>query len=195
MKDTKNMSDDYKIHGLFPKPVYQVDDLLKDKLNYYETLIKKWSVNLHRNDHHYVDSSHQVDNLHTKKEFINLFDIIILHSKKFLTLLGYDYLDNIKILNSWFNISKQDDYLQKHIHNGSLLSGAFYIKSTINDVINFYDQVDVTQVPDRSNSISYSEYRLECKPGRLLLFKSSLEHGTPRQKSGEKIVVSFNIVL
>ena len=41
--------------------------------------------------------------------------------------------------------------------------------------------------------ISYSEYRLECKPGRLLLFKSSLEHGTPKQKNGEKIVVSFNI--
>ena len=143
----------YKIHSLFAKPVYQVDNLLNDKLTYYETVIKKYCV----------------------------------------TQLGYHYLENIKILDSWFNISKQDDYLQKHIHNGSLISGAFYIKSNVNDVISFYDQIDVTQVPDRNSLISYSEYRLECKPGRLLLFKSSLEHGTPKQKNGEKIVVSFNI--
>ena len=183
----------YKIHSLFAKPVYQVDNLLNDKLTYYETVIKKYSVNLNRNDYHYVDSSYQIENLHTKKEFVDLFNIIIIHSKKFLTHLGYHYLENIKILDSWFNISKQDDYLQKHIHNGSLISGAFYIKSNVNDVISFYDQIDVTQVPDRNSLISYSEYRLECKPGRLLLFKSSLEHGTPKQKNGEKIVVSFNI--
>jgi len=189
------MPDNYKIHSLFAKPVYQVDNLLNDKLTYYETITKKNALNLNRNDYHYVDSSYQVENLHTKKEFIDLFDTIIIHSKKFLTQLGYDHLENIKILSSWFNISKQDDYLQKHIHNGSLLSGAFYVKSNVNDVINFYDQIDVTPVPDRSNSISYSEYRLECKPGRLLLFKSSLEHGTPRQKNGEKIVISFNIIL
>jgi uncharacterized protein (TIGR02466 family) len=183
----------YKIHGLFPKPVYQVDNLLEDKLTYYETVMKNNSINLNRNDYHYVDSSYQIENLHTKKEFVDLFNIIIIHSKEFLTQLGYDNLENIKVLNSWFNISKQNDYLQKHIHNGSLLSGAFYIKSDVNDVINFYDLIDVTQVPERTNSISYSQYELECRPGRLLLFKSSLEHGTPRQKSKEKIVVSFNI--
>jgi len=183
----------YKIHGLFPKPVYQVDNLLEDKLTYYETVMKNNSINLNRNDYHYVDSSYQIENLHTKKEFVDLFNIIIIHSKEFLTQLGYDNLENIKVLNSWFNIIKQNDYLQKHIHNGSLLSGAFYIKSDVNDVINFYDLIDVTQVPERTNSISYSQYELECRPGRLLLFKSSLEHGTPRQKSKEKIVVSFNI--
>jgi hypothetical protein len=30
-------------------------------------------------------------------------------------------------------------------------------------------------------------------PGRLLLFKSDLMHGTDKQGAGEKIVVSFNI--
>ena len=41
MKDTKNMPDNYKIHSLFAKPVYQVDNLLNDKLTYYETIIIK----------------------------------------------------------------------------------------------------------------------------------------------------------
>ena len=183
----------YKINNLFTKPVYQVDFLLNNKLNYYEKIIKKHCVNLNRNDYHYVNSSYLIEELHTKKEFDNLFDTIITHSKEFLKQLGYDNLKNIKILNSWFNISKQNDYLQKHIHNGSLLSGVFYIKSDVNDVITFYDTVDVTQVPNRATEISYSRYELNCVPGRLLLFKSSLEHGTPRQKSKEKIAVSFNI--
>ena len=65
----------YKINNLFTKPVYQVDFLLNNKLNYYEKIIKKHCVNLNRNDYHYVNSSYLIEELHTKKEFDNFFTI------------------------------------------------------------------------------------------------------------------------
>tara|TARA_R110000823_G_scaffold410_1_gene1820 strand:- start:29 stop:619 length:591 start_codon:yes stop_codon:yes gene_type:complete len=188
-------SGEFEIHGLFPKPIFKVDNLLINKLDYYKKLIKSYNKKLTRNDYNNVDSSHQLINIHKENNFKELFDSILKYTKYFLKETGYDNIDNIKINNSWFNISKKNDYLQKHIHKGSLISGAFYIKSGKNDTIDFFDNNDMTTDPERCTEISLSStsFSFDCVPARLLLFKSSLEHGTPKQTSKEKIVISFNI--
>lgn len=188
-----NKNNEFEIHGLFPKPILKVDNLFTDKLNNYEKTIKSYNQKLIRNDYNNVDTSHNLINIHIEKEFTDLFDTILNYSKVFLKEIGYDNLNNIKINNSWFNISKKNDYLQKHIHKGSLISGAFYIKSGKNDTIDFFDNNDMTMDPERCTELSTTAFSFNCIPGRLLLFKSSLEHGTPKQTSKEKIVISFNI--
>jgi uncharacterized protein (TIGR02466 family) len=188
-------SGEVEIHALFPKPIFKVDNLFIDKLDYYKKLIKSYNKKLIRDDYNNVDSSHQLINIHINDHFKKLFNTILKYTKSFLKETGYDNIENTKINNSWFNISKKNDYLQKHIHKGSLISGVFYIKSNKNDTINFFDNNDMTVDSERCTEISLSStaFSFDCVPGRLLLFKSSLEHGTPKQTSKEKIVISFNI--
>ena len=188
-----NKKNEFEICGIFPKHIFKVDSLFNNKLDYFEKSIKSFNQKLVRNDYNNVDTSHNVINLHNKDNFKELFDSILDYSKYFLKEIGYDNISNIKINNSWFNISKKNDYLQKHIHKGSLISGAFYIKSGKNDTIDFFDNNDMIIDSERCTQFSGGAFSFDCTPGRLLLFKSSLEHGTPKQTSEEKIVISFNI--
>ena len=190
-----NKNNEFEIHGVFPKPIFKVDNLFTNKLDYYEKSIKSFNQKLIRNGYNNVDTSHNVINLHTENNFKELFDSILNYSKVFLKEMGYDNLNNININNSWFNISKKNDYLQKHIHKGSLISGAFYVKSGKDDVIDFFDNNDMIIDSERCTELSATVFSFDCIPGRLLLFKSSLEQGTPKQISKEKIVISFNINL
>lgn len=192
-KNTKNGGE---IHTWFPKSIYYIKQLENKNLNNFETYIKNFKFSPKRTELLQVDSSHEVINLHDKKLFKKLFKQFLIHSKVFLSEMGYSdiFSSNIKIASSWFNISKRGDYLQKHIHPHSILSGAYYVKSNVSDKIIFHNENDMTVLPSSFTTLSYSEAFYDCVPGSLLLFKSNLPHSTNRQIGDEKIVISFNIV-
>ena len=82
-----------------------------------------------------------------------------------------------------------------HTHPGSIISGAYYIKTAPDNAIAFYDKYEVITLPEEDTIYNGSPITYKCLPGRLLLFKSDFIHGNPGQESiGEKIVISFNMV-
>jgi uncharacterized protein (TIGR02466 family) len=186
-----------RIDTWFPKSIYVVENFNIDNIRLYEKEIKKLKSNKKRNDYIQVDSSHQIELLHNKEIFINLFNDIKKHILTFLKNLGYD--DNILLKmdfnESWYNISKPGDYLIKHIHPNSIISGAYYLKSNKNDSITFFDNDNMILSPINYNELSYEYCSYECTPGKLLLFKSNLNHSTNKQIGKEKIVISFNFNL
>jgi len=186
-----------RIDTWFPKSIYVVENFNIDNIRLYEKEIKKLKSNKKRNDYIQVDSSHQIELLHKKEIFINLFNDIKKHILTFLKNLGYD--DNILLKmdfnESWYNISKPGDYLIKHIHPNSIISGAYYLKSNKNDSITFFDNDNMILSPINYNELSYEYCSYECTPGKLLLFKSNLNHSTNKQIGKEKIVISFNFNL
>jgi hypothetical protein len=116
--------------------------------------------------------------------------LIYEHLDKFRIKLGYE--SPLKINMSWFNVSFKGDFLSQHIHNGSVLSGAYYLESGNDDKIYFHKTLPTHVEPQKYNVLNFEYCSYKCKVDSLLLFKSNLPHSTPRQLSNKKIVLSFN---
>jgi uncharacterized protein (TIGR02466 family) len=144
-----------------------------------------------------VDSTHPYGkSIHSNPVFKDLVNAIYENSKLYLIELGYNdsFIDTLSIETMWANVSQPGDYLFPHVHPNSLLSGVFYIKSTSNNTITFFDDIYSMNIPPQNdNSLNFNTCAYECSPGRMILFKSNFLHGTEKQIDGEKIVISFNI--
>lgn len=186
------------IHKWFPKVVYTNDCVLMGNLLAYENTIRSIisSNGAVRNSMLAVDSTHKTnDQLHLMSEFETLVHQILLNSTVFLIELGYvGALENLKISNMWANISHEHDFIFPHVHSNSLLSGAFYVKKYPDSKISFFNDIaSIMPDPQVRNELNYAYCEYDCNPGRLLLWKSDFLHGTKKQHTGEKIVISFNI--
>jgi uncharacterized protein (TIGR02466 family) len=186
------------IETWFPKSIYIIDNVCMDQLNKFESEIKNNKIQTKRTQTLNVDSTHQCDReLHKKLEFLELIKSIEHHSRLFLQHFGYheQYAKSCTIANMWYNISSKGDFLFPHTHPGSILSGVFYVKSSKNNKIIFYnDDNNTYEPPSTITNLSMSTCEYSCVPGRLLLFRSNFIHGTPKQlDKGEKIAISFNI--
>lgn len=184
----------------FPKAVYLEDNVCIDTLSEIESSIRNISDNTARNSVLNVDSSHRtIRTIHERPEFYSFTKEIKRRVKKFMICYGYDpeMTRDLEIRNMWFNISGKGDFLFPHTHPGSLISGAFYVKTTIENHILFYEHHKNSYIePTKITPLSESVKNIACVPGRLLLFHSDMEHGTPIQREdGEKIVISFNTYL
>tara|TARA_Y100000004_G_C8852770_1_gene385482 strand:- start:205 stop:810 length:606 start_codon:yes stop_codon:yes gene_type:complete len=182
-----------------PKSIYYNENFDKDNLKLYKDYLKNIAnkKELFRSDLININTSHNTNYILNKDEFFKpLLNKILNESKLYLNKMGYDdnFCNKIYIESSWFNIGKKNDNLVKHIHPGSLLSGAYYIEcDNINDKIFFFGDDDMTLPPKNFNELSSKFMSYSCLPGSLLLFKSNINHCTNKQNSNEKITVSFNI--
>ena len=193
---------EHKIVELFPKPILVADNICLDKLDQFEFIIH--DIMNQRGtavtDFQHVKSTHAtMCDLFNIVQFQPLVKEIQNFSYIFLENLGYSAqsIDAMRLKQMWANSSNQNDYLFPHIHSNSVVSGAFYVKSSDTDCIQFYNDItDTTLVPENSTAVNQRSVDYPCKPGRLILFKSNLLHGTTVKKDmTEKIVMSFNIGL
>ena len=185
----------YKIETWFPKSVLLVDNLLLDRLSTYSLVLEKIFQNAptNRNDFLKVDTLHDTDfRLESHPEFKDLLEVISSFSKIYSEQLGFKR--TLEIQNIWANISYKNDYLLPHVHPNSIISGAFYIEAPTGAEITFFDNISsMFDDAEDPTHLSYKNCTYECKPGRLLLFKSDFLHGTMNQPEGRKIVISFNV--
>jgi uncharacterized protein (TIGR02466 family) len=186
------------IHKLFPRTVYQEDNLLLENLpDYKRFCIKKLNdLGVSSNEMLNVPSTHKTfDRFYIFPELRQLVGTICSHTIKYATELGYEDLNDLTIKNMWVNYSKKGSYIFPHIHPDSFISGVFYIDCTTADNITFFDnpQHITGKRPDSYNEYNYEYMNITCNPGRLLLFGGNMLHGTHSQQSDEKIAVSFNL--
>lgn len=182
-----------------PKSIYYNENFELENLKVYKKYLKDISKKnkLFKSDLININTSHSTDyHLNNDDFFKPLLNKILEESKLYLQRLGYDnnFCNNIFIESSWFNIGSINDNLVKHIHPGSLLSGAFYIEcDSKDDKIFFFGDDDMILPPQNYNELSSKFTSYSCLPGSLLLFKSNINHCTNKQNSKEKITISFNI--
>ncbi len=193
----KTFDNGAQIHTWFPKSVYVMRDFKsQDYCGDLITQLKDSKLELRR-DYFNVDTSHSLSNLHEVSKFKGLFDDIMTHCKAYGSSYGYSdgHLEQLTFGDTWFNISKPGDFLHKHIHPNSILSGAFYIQTNKDDFITFYKEDDMTTPTTEMTELSIDSYQYPCETGNLLIFKSNLNHSTNIQQGEEKIVISFNCYL
>ena len=184
-----------EIHTWFPKSIFLKDNLHIDSLNDYRLGLISLSKDIEKKEYQNVKNSHNIFTIHNQKQFKKLFKSIFDSVKNFMFELGYtdDILKDLKFQNSWFNVGQKGDFLHRHKHGGSIISGAFYVSCDKDDEITFVNDENGIFPPKNYNDLSYQYCKYQCIPGRLILFSSDLGHCTNPQKSNEKITISFNI--
>lgn len=186
------------INVWFPTAIYFEPNILNDNLSSYEKEIKNAisDVGTIRDGLKNIDSTHKTrNNIFEVCELKGLRKVIYESSKAFLKEIGYLNLDNLHFDNCWANISYPGDYIFPHNHNGSLLSGVYYVKSSINERIKFFNKPTMLPDPEVWNNYNHQYCEYSCIPGSMLLFTSDTMHGTEKQKCEEKIALSFNLSL
>lgn len=194
----------YEIHPIFPQSIYYAPNVCSDILKDLEIESKKIQeqYGTMRSPTLFVDSCCWSANLKNIKPFDLLADNIKQHVANYASELGYGVTpESIHIDNMWFNISNEGDFNFPHSHGDCHFSGAFYVKTTPENSIIFYNSQHFNgQVPpiisERSNSLSHSQIEYNCVESSLMVWRNYMVHSTPRQMGdGEKIVISFNTVI
>lgn len=184
---------------LFPTPIklIQFTDLsvcLKAKETIYS---------LDKNERLSDDELHWCtpDDLHLRKEFLDLKNLIMHEVSLYLDELGV-VREGEKMLCMWANISKCKNRHAVHMHPNSFLSGVLYLSTPgIPGNIGFKDPRPGAEIL----SFKYTESSLlkhrtrEVIPttGLMILFPSWLSHGTNRgdfSDSEDRISISFNVM-
>ena len=184
---------------LFPKIVYCQQDLMLDKIDYLHNTQHSLNLPCSKDSALSVNSSHKTfPTLHQLEPFKEFSDIVLDHARAYGKLLGYSdtQRNKFRFVNMWFNQSFKDDFNFPHLHNGSLISGVFYIKTVSKNKIVFQNFSDQLIEPDDPTDLAWNMSWVDTEPGLLLLFKSNLIHSNPRQEDeSEKLIISFNVTM
>lgn len=186
------------IEYLFPKSVLVKDNICTDEIELYKVKIHNVFGEMGYNNNEFigVTSTHKTYNqLHTHLEFQSLNDEIYKWSTEYLKHLGYSdrFISNVSITEMWANRSELGDTLQTHVHPNSLLSGVFYVESYEGSKLVFSDLSNMRPDPETFTEASMNVRWYNCIPGRLILFTSDMPHGTNKQTSEGRTVISFNL--
>ena len=133
-------------------------------------------------------------NIFLDKDFDKLSKFFDLHVENYTKQLG---MNRVRREQAWLNFYKKGDSQEFHDHNFSAISGVFYLKGNKKDaatIIKSPLQDNPNDSPfDFNNPYTWKNYRVNFEEGKLLLFKSSLQHCVEKQKEdSERITISFN---
>jgi uncharacterized protein (TIGR02466 family) len=192
---TDNNNDVFKIHGLFPIPVYQAQrelDLDLTEKKEIEGIIEEGT---HFNALHSFSNNSYIFNTKLKKlkefceQHIKIYVKEIINPKEEL---------DVYITQSWLNVIKPGESHQNHAHANSIISGAFYIQTDVGQTITCYAMQKHTQptiqfmdqtVPTLWNSDVCS---FNVINNQFLLFPSWLVHGVQVNEKQTKDVISLS---
>ena len=186
---------EFKIHNLWPIPVYQSE--IKTKDEWKEKLLK-----LEYNRTH-VANSDISDNRNILKDIPDLKSKIDFHLENYVRKYLHVKKElNFYMLNSWSNIHHPNDYSQIHNHGNSLISGVYYpIIPKDSGGIQFHRSAYKSNLFDLCVMMEYDEdtiinaarYQIDVREDLILLFPSHLEHSVMKNISNERrYSVAFN---
>jgi len=182
------------IHQLFPEPLY----FSKFKRSITKEELK--AINKLRNKTHLMTGQQTSNENYVldQKPFKNL-------KKDFIEIINY-YFDKVIcttpslipfITQSWVNFTKNDEFLHRHSHPNSYVSGVFYVAATKEvDKIKFWKSGFERLVPDVTNYNIFNSrsWWYPVETGDILLFPSSLDHEVKNKKgNNDRISLAFNI--
>ena len=183
-----------KQHNLFPTLVheYEFTDLeLEPLLNF--------SLNSPTKSHGLL-SEGATSSYSLKSHILNQF--VAKHVRKKIESCLDEYanrlnVEPLRITDSWFNVMGKDQYLERHRHEVSVVSGALYLHTSPGSVaLRLHSPLASYRMCERHSDTnpkhSPNWIDMPVKKGTLILFPSWLEHSSKLNKSEKRIVVSFN---
>lgn len=187
------------IEALFPTPIGIYDTQDRINLEPITKYLKTYST-----DRHGLiwngESSHGNDwpnptFLLNDPELSKLKNLIVEYLDKYCDEVGNE---RVKLANSWFNKMDHEGRVNRHRHETSTLSGAYYVKAKAGtcplSLLNPTHIYKMTEVSSSATKYTAPEASIDAFTGRLIIFPSWLEHHTMPNLGDERIVISFNSV-
>jgi uncharacterized protein (TIGR02466 family) len=184
------------INNLFPTPIYMTNidrEFTKKELNFVKDQKNHCSNN--------EGSISTIDNyILNRPEFKKI--------KKFIEDCCQDYLEKIicpkndiklYVTQSWLNYIEEKQYLHKHEHPNSIVSGVLWLNSDKkNDNIHFYDGKGYQQIcplieDTKFNTWNSPSWWFAVETGQLAMFPSSTTHQVKTKKGNNtRVSLAFN---
>ena len=102
----------------------------------------------------------------------------------------------VRLSNNWFNIMEPGGVVHPHRHEGSVISGAYYIRAPEGSSNLYFSSplkpLRMNEITKISNPLNAGESYVPCNEDMLVLFPSWLEHYTDENHNSERTVISFN---
>ena len=104
------------------------------------------------------------------------------------------------ISGGWYNVLPPGGYTERHRHESSVISGAFYLKLPENSgnlyFVSPLQQYRMCEMHVKPNYYQNSAAEMNLQENWLYIFPSWLEHGSkPNESDEDRITVSFNTYL
>ena len=139
---------------------------------------------------------------------LNLENKELRNLKKGLYKIVLDYFDKVictsnavtpYITQSWLNYAESNQFLQRHTHQNSFVSGVFYIAADKKvDKIQFFKVAyeSLMLEHDKFNVFNSRSWFFPVETGGVILFPSSLAHGMENKVGNNlRISLAFNVFL
>ena len=192
---------------IFPTLIYYINNFIdKDKCRDIFDYLKHKSEVLtnHKsilNDPSSKSSNYVDNNILVELSKLNddnkvIFDNIVKHIQQYSKDTGYEL--PFKTINSWFNIQNEGSVLSQHIHENTVIAGAFYIKVPENSspiVFENPNNMMKMLLKKEDTKFSINQKNFYPKEGDLILFPSFLFHGSGGiiNQGKDRTIISFNV--
>lgn len=107
---------------------------------------------------------------------------------------------NLEVVQSWFTIQNENSILKQHMHPGSIISGAIYIRTDEKSSNIYFDNpnklipsLTFNQIRNQTK-YTYDYVEFQAKQGDILIFPSWLSHGSlwTENQTKYRTIISFN---
>ena len=185
-----------KIYNLFPTTIYE--NYYEGDLTPYIDKCMKLKDKIKCGGDGWLNrpyNTHNTYNLYKDKFFKKLIDFFNKNVETFSKEIGAKEV-SIKTGCGWFNVSNKGDSQEFHDHNFNIISGIFYLKSSENDASTVFKS-PIGELPsdkhNENNFYNRRSYRIQPVQGKLLLFRSNIEHCVERQMiDSNRITIAVN---
>ena len=138
------------------------------------------------------------DQLQLNKKFNKFFNSLQINLNIFLNNLKYKNV-NYYITKSWVAYTEKGEHISAHDHGASHFSFVYYIlKNKNHSSITFYEPNQRFYMPDATewNDQNHQNLLINNEPGQLIIFPSSLKHGTEKtEESSPRMSISGDIIM
>jgi uncharacterized protein (TIGR02466 family) len=187
------------VEYFFPKAFYYKDEVLSEHENRMllqaAYALRKEIPESSRSNLYTTYGS--VANILERSEFLALRDALIPQIVEYLAILETREGNRCVVTDSWVSISAPGNYERMHTHDGSYVSGVYYIKTAPGCGELYFEELrdnlwaSMRRKAEHFNSVSYTPVER-----RVLLFNSSMPHHVGLNMSSEdRIALSFNVLL
>lgn len=159
-----------------------------------------WLRNQTVHDPGYSQHAQSLDNLHEREDFQAFNEMALEAARSVLDFMKYKY-GSCYITSCWANVSQIGEGHRAHVHPNNILSGVYYAQAPggCGEIV-FDDPRPQAKVliPStiQNTPLNTHEFRVQPKPGMLVMFPSWLAHRVTVSKcKEERISIAFNIML
>ena len=189
--------------SLNPIPLYvtqsignEFSNIQKELLEVCNTIrfekIKNWDTYTHSLSYEPFES-----NLLKEKECDHSLKFIKKSVKEYLQMIGFQYPSApLAMPNAWITKTQKNEYAHIHTHQGSHISGVYYIKTNGQDGNLYFPNIHRSLASNPIIGCSTQETLAPLKTGVLVLFPSDLSHGVKENRTDNvRYSLSFNIFI